>query len=71
MLNVTIGDDFPTDRMTEFYDGYSYYKIQNFIRGNGWYLYNSKVESALIRFYLEDVVSGEEGMITLPKFYLN
>ena len=71
MLNVAIGDDFPTDRMAEFYDGYSYYKIQNFIRGNGWYLYDSKVESALIRFYLEDVVSGEEGMITLPKFYLN
>jgi hypothetical protein len=70
-LDVSIGDDFPTDRMAEFYDGFSYYKIRNFIRGNGWYLYDSEVESAIIRCYLEDVVSGEEGVIELPKINLN
>ena len=71
MLGIEIGDDFPKNRMSEYYDGYSYYKIQNFIKGNGLYLYNKEVKSAIIRFYLEDVVTENEGMIELPKFYFH
>lgn len=70
-MDVEIGDEFPTDRMNEFYEGYSYFKIHNFIRGNGLYLYDSQVDSANVRFHLEDVVTKEKGTVVLPKFYFN
>ena len=69
-MGMTIGDEFPAGRMDEFYGGNSYFKIRNFIRGNGWYLYNSEVVSALIQFKLEDVITGEKGILTLPKIYI-
>lgn len=70
-LDISIGDHFPEERMSEFYSGFSYYKIRNYISGNAWYLYDCEVDSALIRFYLEDVVTGNDGVIELPKFNFN
>jgi hypothetical protein len=70
-MGVEIGDEFPAEKTGDFYEGYSYFKIKNFIRGNGLYLYDSVVDSAIIRFQLKDVVTGEQGVIQLPKFYFD
>jgi hypothetical protein len=71
MMGVAFGDDFPENRMDEFYKGRSYYKIKNFIRGNALSLYGAELDSAIIRFTLEDVVVGEETVMVLPKYYFN
>ncbi|NOQ70815.1 MAG: hypothetical protein GQ574_02370 [Crocinitomix sp.] len=67
-MGLEFGDDFPSHRMSEFYAGESYYKIRNFIRGNAYSLYDSVVDSARIRFHLEDVVTGEKNSIELPQY---
>jgi hypothetical protein len=70
-MGVETGEEFPIEKSSEFYDGYSYYKIKNFIRGNALSLYETAVDSAIIRFSVEDVATGDEGVIELPKFYFD
>lgn len=65
-LNIEIGDSFPIDKMEEFYTGYSYFIIRDYVFGNAAYLFNKKPIEGEIRFAIRDVVSAEEGTLTLP-----
>lgn len=68
-MGIEIGDPFPLYRTSEFQQGYSYFKIKDYIEGNALYLYDKEVVHAKIRCDLEDVVTGERGVLELPEFY--
>lgn len=56
----------PEEKMNDFFQGYSYFKIKDYIFGNANYLFDKAPKSAEIRFYLEDVVTLQGHVVTLP-----
>lgn len=65
-LEVTEGDSIPAEKMNAFYQGYSYYKIKDYLFGNAKYLYEEAPRLAEIRFQLKDVTTNKERSIYLP-----
>lgn len=67
-VGVEIGGDFSVGQTQEYYKGYSYFQVENYLLGNAYYLLGKKPTSARIRVYMEDVISGKSGVTELPKF---
>ncbi len=67
-LNYKVNSDFPGDQLENFYKGYSYFKIKDYLFGNAMYLFEKAPKSGQLRCYLKDVVTGTEDRITLPKY---
>lgn len=59
-------DRIPADQLATFYEGYSYYKIKDYLFGNAIYLYDQVPKTAEIRFRLKDVTTNHERLVLLP-----
>lgn len=67
-LDYEAGADFPGDQLENFYKGYSYFKIKDYLFGNAVYLFDQVPEEGEMRCYLKNVVTGKSDLITLPKY---
>lgn len=70
-MGLKVPDPFPMSKADQFLRGYSYYKIKNYVDGWGRRLYDEPFIAAEVRFYRKDVVTGDQGLITLPIYYFD
>ncbi len=67
-LNLEAEGIVADEKLNAFYQGYSYFKIKDYLLGNANYLFQKRPLTAEIRFYLRDVVTGEEHLLLLPSY---
>lgn len=67
-LNLGVEGQVAEEKLSAFYQGYSYFKIKDYLFGNANYLFHKRPMNAEIRFYLKDVVTGEEHLLLLPSY---
>lgn len=67
-MGLEPGDSLSSEQASKYYQGYSHNMVKNYVYGNGIYLFDKKVKSALVRCEMENVVTGEHGVTELPLF---